>query len=184
MAELKNISSFRSSKYKPNSTVNTIRGSGCFIVLIPVYICPNTLISEVQIWAPRHHPAPLAVHEVHKLTSSTQASASWELVWGSKAAVLPESHTILSKKTYSRKSVHLTDRKRVRALRNGFPVNSLHTHNLVLPKRTAVSQLKYKNLPPPNYALYSGFKTITQLFCVRKVSQGGETNGFISHPAI
>lgn len=81
--------------------------------------------------------------------------------------------------------MHLTNRKKVTALRNEFPVNSVHTHthNLVLPKRTAVSQLKYKNLSPPDYTLYSGFKTISQLFCVRKVSQGGETNGLISHPA-
>lgn len=79
--------------------------------------------------------------------------------------------------------MHLTNRKEVTALRNGFPLNSLRTHNLVLLKRTAGSQLKHKNLSPPDFALYSGFKTITQLFCVRKVSQEGETNGFISHPA-
>lgn len=144
---------------------------------------PNTVTSEVQLWAPWLHPAPLAVHEVHNLMLFTPVQPAKGSSWAQRQLYCQNFTQYLAGK-------HIPDNLCVWPTGKGswlwemssqwipFTLTTLFSLNEQLwaswNRRTSLLQTT-----PSVQSL----RQLHSYFLWEKSVKGGETNGFISHPA-
>lgn len=131
--------------------------------------CIFPITFKVQLWAPWPQPAPRAVPRVHNPTLCTQGS-----FWAQRQLYCQNLTQCLARKLIPANQCIWQTGKGSQLWEMGSQCIPFTHTTLLSPAEQLGASWNIRTSPLPDWALYLGFKTITQLFGVRKVSQGGD----------